>query len=63
MTYEDAQKLLDMKEEEYSKCDDKDKRKIDGVRGLNKFAKIFRSKRMEAGALTLASQEVKFKVS
>ena len=62
MTYEDAQKLLDLNDDEYAKAQGVEKQKIDGVRGLNKFAKIFRARRMAAGALTLASQEVKFKL-
>lgn len=34
--------------------------KAEGVRQLNRLAKIFRKRRMDAGALTLASPEVCF---
>ena len=33
-----------------------------GIKSLNKLAKQLRKKRMEAGALTLASPEVRFKL-
>jgi exosome complex exonuclease DIS3/RRP44 len=36
------------------------KRSANQVRKLNHLARIFRRRRMEAGALTLASPEVKF---
>ncbi|KAI9278113.1 exosome complex exonuclease RRP44-like protein [Sporodiniella umbellata] len=51
-TYEEAQNRID------------DERMQDdvtqGIRVLNKFAKIFRQRRMDAGALTLSSPEVRF---
>jgi exosome complex exonuclease DIS3/RRP44 len=51
-TYEEAQTRID------------DERMQDnvtkGIRVLNKFAKILRQKRMDAGALTLSSPEVRF---
>jgi len=62
MTYEQAQNLLDMGDEEFLGLDAKEKIKVNGVRGLNRYARIFRQARMDAGALTLASQEVKFKL-
>lgn len=52
MTYDDAQKMLD---------NPNDKSEIaESVRNLNKIAKIIRQRRMEAGALTLASTQVNF---
>lgn len=51
-TYEEAQTRID----DDRMQDDVTK----GIRVLNKFAKILRQKRMEAGALTLSSPEVRF---
>lgn len=51
-TYEEAQTRIDDERMQ----DDVTK----GIRTLNKFAKILRQKRMEAGALTLSSPEVRF---
>ncbi|GMI15142.1 hypothetical protein TrLO_g12227 [Triparma laevis f. longispina] len=53
LTYQQAQELID--------SDDKSV-KGEAVKRLNKLAKIFREKRIKAGALTLASPEVKFKL-
>ncbi|CAM9803551.1 unnamed protein product [Scytosiphon promiscuus] len=52
LTYDEAQLMLD----------DPNVRdvKAQGVRRLNKLAKIFRKRRMDSGALTLASPEVRF---
>ncbi|KAG1223994.1 hypothetical protein G6F35_004307 [Rhizopus arrhizus] len=51
-TYEEAQSRIDDErmQDEVTK----------GIRVLNKFAKILRKKRMDAGALTLSSPEVRF---
>lgn len=54
MAYADAQKLLDSQEE----CDRSPYG--DAVRKLNAVAKHLRAKRLDDGALTLASPEVKF---
>lgn len=51
-TYEEAQTRIDDERMQ----DDVTK----GIRVLNKFAKILRQKRMDAGALTLSSPEVRF---
>lgn len=58
LTYDEAQKMLD---------DPRDTSKynqtvIDSVSRLNVLAKMFRKKRIEQGALTLASPEVRFKL-
>ncbi|RCH79064.1 exosome catalytic subunit dis3, partial [Rhizopus stolonifer] len=53
-TYEEAQTRIDDERMQ----DDVTK----GIRVLNKFAKIFRQRRMDAGALTLSSPEVRFNI-
>ncbi|KAI9331135.1 exosome complex exonuclease RRP44, partial [Pilaira anomala] len=53
-TYEEAQNRIDDERMQ----DDVTK----GIRVLNKFAKILRQKRMDAGALTLSSPEVRFRL-
>lgn len=50
LTYNEAQLMLD----DPNICDTK----AESVRQLNRLAKIFRKRRMDAGALTLASPEV-----
>lgn len=54
LTYDEAQAMLD----------DKHNHDVvsDAVRSLNKLARIFRSRRIDEGALTLASPEVRFKL-
>ncbi len=53
MSYDMAQLILDQGDADQSDL-------AVGVRGLNRLAKIFRKRRNEAGALTLASPEVRF---
>ncbi|GMI11060.1 hypothetical protein TrVE_jg3319 [Triparma verrucosa] len=53
LTYQQAQELID---------GDGGSVEGDAVKRLNKLAKIFRKRRIEAGALTLASPEVKFQL-
>lgn len=54
LTYAEAQAKID---------DMNDKSKLtESIRQLNKFAKIFRQKRREAGSLTLSSPEVRFQL-
>eukprot|EP00124_Ichthyophonus_hoferi_P005291 Ihof_evm1s731 gene=Ihof_evmTU1s731 len=55
LTYEEAQSRIDdptMKDE-----------LTEGIRELNRLAKIFRQRRMDAGALTLSSPEVRFQLA
>lgn len=50
LTYADAQKILD---------DQNDNSELaKSIKGLNKLARIIRQKRVDAGALTLASTQV-----
>ncbi|KAI9294598.1 RNB-domain-containing protein, partial [Neoconidiobolus thromboides FSU 785] len=51
-TYEEAQKQIDDLNQKDSLTQ--------GIRQLNKFAKLLKAKRLEAGALTLSSPEVRF---
>lgn len=51
LTYNEAQLMLDDPNVSDTKAE--------SVRRLNKLAKIFRKRRMDAGALTLASPEVR----
>ncbi len=53
LTYQQAQEMID----DTSKADEV---QVGAVQRLAKLARMFRQKRMEAGALTLASPEVKF---
>jgi VacB/RNase II family 3'-5' exoribonuclease len=53
MSYDMAQLILDQGDADQSDL-------AVGVRGLNRLAKIFRQRRNDAGALTLASPEVRF---
>jgi len=54
LTYKDAQEMIDDE-------DDNSELTI-GIRNLMKIAKFLRNRRNEAGALTLASPEVRFKL-
>lgn len=54
LTYEQAQVLIDQPEENGKET------KCGAVKRLSKIARIMRAKRIAAGALTLASPEVKF---
>ena len=54
LTYDEAQAMLDDPTRSDSVAD--------SVRLLNKFARIFKARRVAAGALTLASPEVRFKL-
>ncbi len=53
LTYNEAQLMLDDPNIQDVKAE--------SVRRLNELAKIFRKRRMDSGALTLASPEVRFK--
>jgi len=53
LTYQQAQAMIDSP-------DDPNDRQACAVKGLAKLARLFRKRRIEAGALTLASPEVKF---
>lgn len=54
LTYDEAQAMLDDPSRTDTVCE--------SVRLLNKLARILRQRRIEAGALTLASSEVRFKL-
>jgi len=67
LTYQQAQSLIDQPDHDdhhkvYNRNGKQDKEHIQvgAVKRLASLARIFRSKRLEAGALTLASPEVKF---
>ena len=55
LTYQQAQVYIDTPDE-----DSKDNPAINAVKNLAKLSSLFRKRRIEAGALTLASPEVKF---
>eukprot|EP00980_Cylindrotheca_fusiformis_P030799 scaffold25436_cov127-Cylindrotheca_fusiformis.AAC.7 len=55
LTYQEAQTFIDQPDNE--KEDDP---RVSAVKGLASLARLFRKKRLDAGALTLASPEVKF---
>lgn len=54
LTYQEAQSFIDQPD------NDKGDQRVDAVKGLALLARKFRKKRIDAGALTLASPEVKF---
>lgn len=63
MTYEDAQNRIDGGRKTLQKGDRVDCKVTEGLMGLAETAKKLRARRMAAGALVLASPEVKFKIS
>jgi exosome complex exonuclease DIS3/RRP44 len=55
LTYQEAQTFIDQPYNE-----NEDDPRVSAVKGLASLARLFRKKRLDAGALTLASPEVKF---
>lgn len=55
LTYDQAQVIIDSQKENLSSLEI-------SIKNLNKLAKILKKRRLEAGALTLASPEVRFKL-
>lgn len=56
LTYQEAQTMIDLPDTEENKKDVQ----VAAVKGLAELARKFRKRRIDAGALTLASPEVKF---
>lgn len=63
LTYEQAQNRIDTARKEMKEGGEVTDKVTEGLLGLANIAKVLRSKRMAAGALVLASPEVKFKIS
>lgn len=63
LTYEAAQNRIDKGREVMKKGGSVDDKVTTGLMGLAEVAKVLRARRMSAGALILASPEVKFKIS
>lgn len=63
MTYEQAQNRIDEARKLMKKGSEVSDKITEGLLGLAEVAKTLRAKRMNAGALVLASPEVKFKIS
>lgn len=63
LTYEQAQNRIDDARKKMKRGVSIDDKVTKGLVGLAKMAKTLRARRMAAGALTLASPEVKFKIS
>lgn len=63
LTYEKAQDRIDAARKDAARGRNTDDKVTVGLLGLAEVAKILREKRMAAGALVLASPEVKFKIS
>ena len=56
LTYQEAQTMIDLPDTPEHKKD----KQVAAVKGLAHLARVFRKRRIDAGALTLASPEVKF---
>lgn len=63
LTYEAAQNRIDDARKKISRGDSVDDKVTEGLLGLAEIARKLRERRMAAGALILASPEVKFKIS
>lgn len=63
LTYEAAQNRIDAARKQISRGRDVDDKVTEGLLGLAEIARKLRERRMAAGALILASPEVKFKIS
>lgn len=63
LTYEQAQNRIDSGRKLMQKGKEVEDKVTEGLMGLAEIAKTLRAKRMAAGALVLASPEVKFKIS